>query len=261
MNGEPVFRAERKMTNLRPASPDPDHAGGGKLNEKNILPGGECFFMPRAIIFINGNLPEPALIPGMLKPEDVIIAADGGTHHVLNLGLLPSIVIGDLDSLTDKEKTRLRNQNIRMLPYPADKDETDLELALDYAVEAGYQEILLVGALGRRLDQTLGNISLLTNPALLKINVRMDDGMEEVLYIKKSCQLHGREGDVISLVPWAGNVTGIMTEGLRWKLKNETLYSHETRGISNQFVAENASISIKSGLLLVIHQHRNNSTK
>lgn len=214
--------------------------------------------MPRAVIFINGNLPEPALIPGMLKPGDVIIAADGGTHHVLNLGLLPSVVIGDLDSLTDKEKIQLKSHNVRMLSYPADKDETDLELALEYSVKAGYREILLVGALGRRLDQTLGNISLLTNPALHEANIRMDDGVEEVFFIRGSCQLRGKEGDLISLVPWAGNVTGITTEGLRWKLKNETLFSYKTRGISNRLAAERAVISIESGLLLVIHQHTNN---
>jgi thiamine pyrophosphokinase len=219
------------------------------------------FFMQRAVIFINGVLPDPALVCALLKPDDYIIAVDGGTHHILELGLSPSIIIGDLDSLSDGEKKIVEERKIRTLIFSADKDETDLELALNYAVESGYQDVLLVGALGRRLDQTLGNLSLLTNPSLSKMNLRMDDGLEEVIYINKKGTIQGMAGDLVSLVPWGGDVTGITTMGLRWALKRETLFSHKTRGISNQLLSEDASVTIKSGHLLVIHRRKDYSTK
>lgn len=219
------------------------------------------FFMQRAVIFINGVLPDPALVRGLLKPDDYIIAVDGGTHHILELGLSPSIIIGDLDSLSDGEKKIVEGRKIRTLIFSADKDETDLELAMNFAVESGYQNVLLVGALGRRLDQTLGNLSLLTNPSLSKVNLRMDDGLEEVIYIDKKGTIQGMAGDLVSLVPWGGDVTGITTRGLRWALKSETLFSHKTRGISNQLLSEDASVTINSGHLLVIHRRKDYSTK
>jgi len=207
----------------------------------------------RAIIFINGDLPNLDAARKLLRDDDFIIAADGGARHALNLGLLPSVVIGDLDSLDAVNRRTLDESHVHIITYPADKDETDLELALLYAREHGYEEILLVGALGGRIDQTLGNLSLLTDPALAGLDVRIDDGVEEAFFARNQTQVHGRVGDIVSLIPWHGDVTGICTEGLRWSLQNETLYAHQTRGISNELTAETAQVEIDDGLLLIIH--------
>ncbi len=207
----------------------------------------------RAIIFINGEIPNLNVARRLLRDDDFIIAADGGTRHALNLGLLPSVVIGDLDSLDSVNRCTLEEQGVDFRQFPADKDETDLELALLYAREHGYEEILLIGALGGRLDQTLGNLSLLTDPALDGLDVRVDDGLEEAFFVRKQIEVHGRSGDVVSLLPWRGDVTGIRTKGLRWPLQNETLFAHQTRGISNELTAEKAYVEIETGLLLIIH--------
>ncbi len=207
----------------------------------------------RALIFINGNLPNLDAARKIIRDDDFIIAADGGTRHALALGLLPSVVIGDLDSLDSDNRRTLEENRVEIIQYPADKDETDLELALAYAIDAGYKEIRLLAALGGRLDQTLGNLSLLTDDSLSALDVRADDGLEEVFFARNQAQILGSIGEVISLIPWGGDVKIARTKGLRWSLQNERLYAHKTRGISNEMIAEIAQIQIKSGLLLVIH--------
>ncbi|MBT7483683.1 thiamine diphosphokinase, partial [Candidatus Peregrinibacteria bacterium] len=117
----------------------------------------------RAIIFINGDLPNLDAACKTIRDDDFIIAADGGTRHALTLGLLPSVVIGDLDSLDSVNWHVLDENRVEIIEYPQDKDETDLELALAYAIDSGYKQIRLIAALGGRLDQTLGNLSLLTD--------------------------------------------------------------------------------------------------
>ena len=214
--------------------------------------------MPRALIFVNGSLPDLASVRSLILPEDVLIAADGGTQHILALGLTPAVLIGDLDSLSAENRRAVDLAGTKIYQYPRDKNETDLELALQYAVEAGFRELLVVAALGGRLDQTLGNLSLLTDPSLAELDIRADDGLQEVFFTRNGCRLHGDPGDLISLIPWGGEVTGVTTTGLRWPLSGEVLWAHRTRGISNELLDEPASVLIKTGLLLVVHHLRIN---
>jgi thiamine pyrophosphokinase len=213
--------------------------------------------MARLIIFANGIVPEPESARNLIQPGDVLYAADGGTRHALSLGLMPSVVIGDLDSLAPEDRQRLDSGKMEIRQYPCDKDKTDLELALDHAIESGLRKILIIGALGGRLDQALGNLALLGDARFSTWDIRFDDGVEEAFFTRSHCEIQGSPTDIVSLIPWGGKVTGISTEGLRWPLRNETLYLHATRGISNEMTHELASINQGSGLLLVIHHHQN----
>ncbi len=208
----------------------------------------------RAIIFANGLLTDPEPVRRILSPDDFLIAADGGTQHARALGLTPAVIIGDLDSLSEEEKQWAGQESIRLETFPQDKDETDLELAIQFAVNKGFDPIVIVAALGGRIDQTIGNLSLLTDPQHAGRDIRLDDGVEEVLFTRNSCQVRGMAGDIISLLPWGGEVRGVNTKGLRWVLDGETLSAHKTRGISNEMLAETAQISIRDGLLLVTHR-------
>jgi len=222
----------------------------------------------RAVIFANGSLPNLEAVSRLLHPDDTLLAADGGSFHLLALGLLPSAVIGDLDSLSTADRRRLEAAGVRLLQHPRDKDETDLELALHYAVEAGHRSILVVGALGGRLDQTLGNLSLLADPALEGLEVRLDDGVEEAFFVRggeapsrgANRRIHGCPGEVVSLLPWGAPVEGVTTDGLRWPLRGETLFPHKTRGISNELLGETASVTLTSGLLLIVHRRNPRSS-
>ncbi len=212
--------------------------------------------MPRVIIFTNGNIENLDAVRPLLQQEDVIIAADGGARHAIALGKVPSVVIGDLDSLADGDRRLLESLEVRFLQHPRDKDETDLELALQHAQGLGISNILLIGALGGRLDHTLGNLSVLSDPALAGFDVRADDGQEEVFFCRESVGIRGQKGDTISLIPWGQMVRGIRTSGLRWQLAGETLYPHKTRGISNELMGEFAEVQIAFGLLLIVHRRQ-----
>jgi thiamine pyrophosphokinase len=208
------------------------------------------FNMTRTIIFANGELPNIEKARALIKADDYIICADGGTRHALALGLKPNLIVGDLDSVTDVE---LQKADAKVMQYPRDKNETDLELALNHALERKPTSLLIIAALGNRLDQTLGNISLLSDPRIATLDIRLDDGIEEVFFCRNQSKVRGRSGDIVSLIPWNGAVKGISTNGLRWPLNNETLYPDKTRGLSNEMLDAFAEINIESGLLLITH--------
>lgn len=212
--------------------------------------------MPRVVIFVNGSLPENSTVKGLLHADDILLGADGGTRHILALGLMPFLVIGDLDSLSEDEIYELGNADVRFHQYPEDKDETDLELTLQHAVELRPTSILVIAALGGRLDQTLGNLSLLSDVRLAALDIRIEDGVEEAFFCRDRAEVRGSRGDVISLIPWNGDVSGVTTAGLKWPLHGESLFSYKTRGLSNELVADAASIQVKSGLLLVVHRRK-----
>ncbi len=212
--------------------------------------------MSRIVIFANGELPDPEKARALMRPDDVIVCADGGSRHARALGLKPNIVIGDLDSILREDWAAVKANGVPVKQHPHDKNETDLELALQYAVEQEPTEVLVIGALGKRLDQTLANIALLSDARLAKFDVRLDDGFEEVFFCRSQARIQGRAGDIVSLVPWGGVAEGVRTEGLKWPLRSETLYPEKTRGISNEMLQPVAEVRIASGLLLIIHRRQ-----
>ena len=212
--------------------------------------------MSRCLIFANGSLPDLEAARRLLRGDDFILCADGGTRHALALGLTPSAIIGDFDSIADDEKRKMKMSGVEIIQHPRDKNETDLELALGHAIRLGYREIVIMGALGGRLDQTLGNLALLSDTHHASPVTRIDDGVESAQFCRGQARVEGRRGDLVSLIPWGGEVTGIRTEGLRWPLSDETLYPEKTRGISNELTGGTAHIQIKTGLLLIVHRRQ-----
>lgn len=211
--------------------------------------------MHRILIFANGELPDLEKARALLRPDDFILCADGGTRHALALNLEPNLIIGDMDSIDRAEWKTLEEKNIPIELFPRDKNETDLELALHKAIELNPEEIIIVTALGGRMDHTLANIVLVSDLRLSTFNLQLDDGTERLQFCRTQAEVRGRSGDIVSLIPWGSPVHGVQTENLKWQLKDETLFPEKTRGISNEMTADTASIKIESGLLLIIH-HR-----
>ena len=211
--------------------------------------------MRRVLIFANGELPDFEKARALLRPDDFILCADGGTRHALALNLEPNLIIGDTDSINSAKWKTLKEKNIPIELFPRDKNETDLELALHKAIELDPEEIIIVAALGGRMDHTLANIALVSDLRLSTFNLQLDDGTEHLLFCRTQAEVRGRSGDIVSLIPWGSPVHGVQTENLKWQLKDETLFPEKTRGISNEMTADTASIKIESGLLLIIH-HR-----
>ncbi len=209
----------------------------------------------RAIIIANGQIRDNDFYRSLIAPTDLVICADGGASNALALGMQPQIVIGDLDSLDGNLKAQLDAEGCQILTHPARKDETDLELALRYAIDRGVDEILILGALGSRIDQTLANVLLLTLPEMRSVKIRILDGRQEVFLIRNEALVEGQVGDTLSLLPLTEQVTGIYTEGLEYPLENDTLYLGPSRGISNVLTSSQARVRIGQGLLLAVVIH------
>ena len=206
----------------------------------------------RIVIFANGQLHQPIAI----NPDDLIIAADGGASHCLKLNLHPAILIGDLDSLNDEQLSVLKAGGTEIIEFPKRKDYTDFELALRYAQDLGASEILVLGALGERWDQTIANILL---PTLFSsTRVILTDGSQEILFVRggERLKVRGNPGDTLSLIPLIGNARGITTHNLEYPLSEGDLVFGSTRGISNELIGKTATISLREGLLLCIVIHK-----
>lgn len=207
----------------------------------------------RAVVFANGTLADPAAVRSLVQPGVVLVAADGGYLHMKRLGIQPHLVIGDLDSLPESEINALKAAGVEIEIFPREKDATDLELALQRLAARGVAEIRVVAALGGRLDQTLANLYLLEMDELKDIDVRLDDGHEEILIIRSRATVMGMPGDTLSLLSLDRCARGITTQGLKYPLDGETLCSSRSRGVSNVMLETEVSIEVRSGALLCIH--------
>jgi thiamine pyrophosphokinase len=209
----------------------------------------------RVIIVAGGRASAEEQWHGWVREGDLVVGADGGAGQALDWGLEPAIVIGDMDSIPPKIRARLEGEGVRFIVHPRAKDETDLELALTFAVEQGAHEIIVLGALGDRLDHTLANLLLLALPVLAGTKVRVIAGGQEALLLRdrQSVDLKGKAGDVVSLLPLGGDVLGVKTGGLAWALEGEVLRLGHSRGVSNVMTGAAARVEIESGYLVVIH--------
>ncbi len=190
----------------------------------------------------------------LIRAADLRVAADGGARHFLEAGLLPHVAIGDFDSLPAALLAELEAGDVEVERHPVHKDETDLELALLYAIKRGAEHVVVLAALGGRPDQHLANLQLLTHPALAAVDVRMLHAGWEVFAIHAIARLTGAPGQTVSLLPMSERVEGITTQNLYYPLRDEPLVLGPARGVSNVMTAEQASVTIRSGVLLVMHE-------
>ncbi len=181
-----------------------------------------------------------------------IICADSGAGHLYSLGVIPQVIIGDMDSLTPEMLDYFRGQGCKIIKYPEAKDETDTQLALEYAFGMDADEIYLFGAVGTRIDHTLANISLLVHGAKKGVNVRFIDEWCEAFIVSREYVIDGEIGQTVSLLPFSDVVKGITLDGFEYPLKNGVMEIGRPYGISNRLTATKGVISVSAGYLLVI---------
>jgi thiamine pyrophosphokinase len=212
-------------------------------------------FLLRAVIIAAGAINNPERDRERIQPGDFVIAADGGAAHSMVLGIEPDVIIGDLDSLDRDAIEHFRQRQVEIIPHPTSKDATDLELALNYALQQMPDEIIVLGALGERWDHSLGNILLLANSEYHSVPIRMISGAVEIGLVQPSRAylISGSHGDLVSLIPLGGDAGGITSCGLEYPLDDGRLKYGATRGISNTLIAEKATVSIEQGILLCLH--------
>ena len=164
----------------------------------------------RAVVFVNGDIADYAALPRWLRKDDYLIAADGGARHMEILGLSPAVIVGDLDSIDPALLSRLQKEGADVEQHPAAKDATDLELAIARAVRDGATEILLLGAFGGRLDQTIANLLILAhNNWTVPLTIAEGDQLARVLRGRQSVTLSGPTGGYVSAVA--------LSEGSVWR--------------------------------------------
>lgn len=209
----------------------------------------------RAIVVAGGSTdPTDA---DLLTDADLVIAADGGATWLASLRRAPDRLVGDLDSVSPTLVEELEATGVAVERHPAEKEASDLELALEAAVLAGASAITILGALGgERVDHELANVLLLADPAwkVRGVEPRIVRGRVVVraLHGPDELVLGAAVGDGVTLLPVAGDAVGITTAGLRYPLSDESLPLGRARGLSNVIEAPGASVTLATGSLLII---------
>ncbi len=217
------------------------------------------------IVVADGDVPPRAALdaawPGWDAGVAEVLAADGGFAQARALALEPTLLVGDMDSLDPELLAAAEAVGTPVLRASADKDESDTELALLEAVRRGATRITLLGALGGpRVDHALANVWLLAHPGLAGVDVTLLDARSRAILVSAPDPagapvrrlLPGPSGVIVSLLPLGGDVTGIMTEGLRYPLRDEPLVTGPARGLSNVRVVPDAAVTVRRGHLLVV---------
>ncbi|MBQ9096990.1 MAG: thiamine diphosphokinase [Clostridia bacterium] len=200
----------------------------------------------RAIIIGGGSVSKN--LKEYILPGDFIVCADSGYDRAKRLGIVPDLVIGDMDSIVSSVES-----GPEIITAPVQKDETDSMLCVDTLAERGYDEILLFGALGGRPDHSFANITLLLYAAKKGIHLEIVHEMSHMFIIDSRTEISGKKGDTFSLFALGGDACGITTKGLLYPLSDETLYADNPRGVSNELLENNIAVSVKNGYLLAIH--------
>lgn len=208
-----------------------------------------------AVLVASGD-PDPA-DARWLSDADLVVAVDGGAAWLVSIGRRPDALVGDLDSVEPALALRLEEEGITVERHPAEKDSSDSELALDYALRRGADRIVMLGAIGGvRLDHELANVLLLAagrkDPRDLDLRLIRGGACMRALQGGSSLVIEAGTGSLVSLLPVGGDAEGVTTGGLRYPLRDEPLPLGSTRGLSNEVAAQPATVQLRHGTLLVI---------
>ncbi|MGO1650952.1 thiamine diphosphokinase [Senegalia sp. (in: firmicutes)] len=204
------------------------------------------------LIIGGGNFIDKELALDLINNADKIIAADGAGKYLYELNRLPDVLIGDFDTLEANILEYFRKKDVDIHEFLPVKDKSDLELAIDLATEYSAKEIIIIGALGSRMDHSLSNIMLLFHILEKGIEVKMIDDKNEIMPIKNEIKIKKGKYEYISLLPILEDLDGVELIGLEYEFSNLKLKRTSTRGISNRFKEKEAKIKVKSGMGLVI---------
>lgn len=203
--------------------------------------------MKRAIIFCSGEMDsDRVFLPEYQK--DLILCADGGYRHAKRLGITPDLIIGDLDSGVSQYPKEIANRI-----YPSEKDATDTNLCLDYAIEQGCKEVVILGGLGGRLDHEFSHYALMLYGLKRGVRVLLVNERNEIWMENKPFSLVPNEKKYISFFPFGGDVDEFTVRGLKYPATDMTLFCDQAQASSNQFDGEEvAEVSFRKGGVLLV---------
>jgi thiamine pyrophosphokinase len=205
--------------------------------------------IPKALIILNGAVPTKALLQELITSSDITICADGAAQAMVEYGLAPDIILGDLDSITEETRISLKNSEIIKID---DQESTDGEKAFQYCLEKGISEVLLAGGFGKRLDHSLYNLGLLKKFHEQGLTITCYSDHEKAMLIQGSVELNEKPGTSVSVIPIFGDAIGVKMEGFKFKLKKDNLQFGDYSSISNVIQLSKAKIALSIGYLLLI---------
>ena len=204
----------------------------------------------KAVIFASGPVSSYNYIANRVSNNSYIICADGGLEHCEKCGLIPDVVIGDMDSYTgfvDESK---------LIKHPVEKDDTDTSLCIKYAIEKGYSDIEIFGAVGGRIDHTFANLQLLLFAHNNGATCVLTDEKETVLLIQNQTKkLYVKAEDIVSVFSISVKSKNITLKGLKYSLENADITNDFPLGVSNVALNEEIEISVGDGTLLIVVSH------
>lgn len=207
--------------------------------------------MKSVLILVNGEYGDYSFCNEWQK-FDKIICADNGMKHARRLGIIPDLIVGDFDSSSPEDLCYFKELGVQIEQFDPHKDATDTELAVERGVAFGASKITVWGGAGTRLDHTLANVQLLYHLLVQGITAELINPYNQVFLIKDHGFIKGKKGDTVSLIPFAGEVTGITTSHLAYPLAKATMTLGTSLGVSNVLLEDEAEIWLESGILIVI---------
>jgi len=204
-----------------------------------------------AIVLAGGD-PVDERLRASLPEAATVIAADSGLDQAERLGLHVDVVVGDFDSVDPQQLEAAERAGATIERHPAEKDFTDLELALRVARRRGATRVVVVGGWGGRIDHALANLLLLGASEFATLNVEAVGAGGRVVAVHDHVDLGGRQGDLVTLLAVGQPARGVRTEGLRYPLHGETLHPGSTRGVSNEMLGSRSRVEVEQGVLLAI---------
>lgn len=207
----------------------------------------------KAVIFAGAKITDYGFCKEYLEGAEILICCDGGMHHAKALGLTPHYIVGDFDSASKEVLEYYKEKSVPMLQFPTKKDQTDMQLGIDLALEKGATDLILLGGIGSRFDHTLANAHLLLGLLKKGIRARLIDENNCVELVDKPIIIHGKVGDIVSTIPLSMMVKGITLTGFTYPLTNRDLaLDDELVAVSNVLAEEIGTIEFTEGYLFVI---------
>ena len=203
------------------------------------------------VVVAGGGAPHREALPAIPSGTPVV-AADSGLEHARELGLEVTIAVGDFDSASPEAVAAAEASGTRIERHSTEKDATDLELALDAALELRPRRVVVLAGIGDRLDHLFSAFLLLASPRYAGVELDAHIGRARAHVIRGERTLSGQPGELLSLFALHGSAVGVRTDGLAYPLDEETLEPGSSRGVSNVFASARATIAVKRGVLVAI---------
>lgn len=206
----------------------------------------------KALLVLNGNIGSLKKLESLGRKFDFILCADGGANYCLKASLMPSLVIGDLDSISKETLNQIYELNIPIKKFPTKKDKTDAELSLDYLISEGFKDITLIGSIGNRIDHTLANLLLLTKLNKKGIQGRIVDNNNIIYLVDKELILNKEKDSFLSIIPITNTGAIVTLKGFEYELESTVIDFGSTFGVSNKILDERGHILVHEGQCLAI---------